>query len=243
MVNPGVLLVHGSMMGAWAWDRLASELEPMGAQCRSFDLPGHGVDRTPRRTVTTATYIRAIVEQIDRFSSPVLLVGHSMAGYPITMAAQQRPGQVRHLVYFSAQARAAGQTWAQTLDPDIRSAYEASAAASGDGSYTVPDEIVNSRWLTSVQQDSGLAQSIRSRLTPQPLAPLFEPAELSEDLSHIPITYLWPTGDRQNTERRMRLSLSNLPRRTKLMKISGDHCAMLTNPKESAAARREIMGS
>lgn len=242
MGEPVVLLVHGSMMGAWAWDRLASELAPMGAQCRSFDLPGHGADRTPRRIVTTATYIHAIVEQIDRVRSPVVLVGHSMAGYPITMAAQQRPDQVRSLVYFSAQARAGGQTWAQTLDPDVRSAYEACAAASGDGSYTVPQEIVDSRWLSSLQPESGLAQSIRSRLTPQPLAPLFEPAAFSGDLSHIPVTYLWPTGDKQNTERRMRLSLSNLPRRTKLVQISGDHCAMLTNPRESAAALQEIMG-
>ncbi|WP_371130878.1 alpha/beta fold hydrolase [Arthrobacter sp. SDTb3-6] len=164
------------------------ELTQVGAECRSFDLPGHGADATPRGTVTAATYIRAVVEQLERLRSPVVLVGHSMAGYPISMAAQQRPEQVRHLVYFSAQARPAGQTWAQTLDPETRSTYEALAAASGDGSYTVPEGIVNSRWLSSLHPESRLAQSIRSRLTPQPLAPLFEPAAPYGDLSHIPTT-------------------------------------------------------
>lgn len=242
MSNPRVLLVHGSMQGAWAWDKMVRELAQLGMESEAFDLPGHGDDLTPRRVITMAHYIRAIVERIDRSPSPVVLVGHSMAGYPITIAARQRPDRIRHLVYFSAQARAEGQTWADTLDPDVRSRYEACAAASTDGSYIVPEEIVNSRWLSSLSTDCALSQSIRARLTPQPIAPLFEPAVSGDSVTTTPVTYIWPTEDRQNTERRMRMSLANLPPTTDLVRIGGDHCAMMTNPKESAAALQKVIG-
>ncbi|HAG59059.1 MAG TPA: hypothetical protein DCL83_06950, partial [Arthrobacter bacterium] len=75
----------------------------------------------------------------------------------IAAAALQRPTRVKHLVYLSAQARAFGQSWADTLDPGIRAAYEESAAGRGDGSYVVPEKVVTTRWLSSLAPDAPLA--------------------------------------------------------------------------------------
>ncbi len=55
------------------------------------------------------------------------------------------------------------------------------------------------------------------------------------------MTYIWPEDDRQNTERRMRMSLSNLPAATRLVTMSGDHCAMLTDPAGTAAALHAVV--
>jgi len=236
-----VLLVHGSMLGAWCWDATIAELAALGTEATAFDLPGHGDDGTPRGTVTVADYVAAVVKHLDAAPEPVVLAGHSMAGYPITAAALQRPDKVRHLVYFSAQARKPGQSWADTLDPAIRATYEQDAAERGDGSYVVPETVVASRWLSSLEPDDPTVQAIRSRLTPQPAGPLFEPWNLpAGSLDGLPVTYIWPGEDRQNTERRMRMSLSNLPAGTRLVTISGDHCAMLTNPKDTAAALHDV---
>jgi pimeloyl-ACP methyl ester carboxylesterase len=243
---PQVLLVHGSMLGAWCWESTIDELAHYGTEAVAFDLPGHGEDRTPRGSITAADYVRAVVEQVDAAPSPVILVSHSMAGHAIAAAALQRPTRVKHLVYLSAQARAFGQSWADTLDPGIRAAYEESAAERGDGSYVVPEKVVTTRWLSSLAPDAPLARSIRSRLTPQPAGPLFEPSDFEPSdlyagsLADIPVTYIWPVDDRQNTERRMRMSLSNLPAATRLVRIGGDHCAMLTNPRETAAAINDV---
>ena len=172
----------------------------------------------------------------------MVLAGHSMAGYPIAAAALQRPDKVRRLVFFSAQARKPGQSWADTLDPAIRETYEQDAAERGEGSCVVPADVVASRWLSSLAPGDQKIPAIRSRLTPQPAGPLFEPWTLPAGaLDGMPVTYIWPEDDRQNTERRMRMSLSNLPAATRLVTMSGDHCAMLTDPAGTAAALRAVV--
>ncbi|MFC8410043.1 alpha/beta fold hydrolase [Arthrobacter sp. NPDC057259] len=237
-----ILLVHGSMLGAWCWEDTIAELTALGTEAAAFDLPGHGEDATPRGSVTVADYVAAVVERLDAAPEPVVLAGHSMAGYPIAAAALQRPDKVRHLVYFSAQARKPGQSWADTLDPAIRETYEREAAERGDGSYVVPAEVVASRWLSSLDPEDQRIEAIRSRLTPQPAGPLFEPWTLPAGaLDGIPVTYIWPEEDRQNTERRMRMSLSNLPAATRLLTMGGDHCAMLTDPAGTAAALHAVV--
>jgi len=237
-----ILLVHGSMLGAWCWEGAIAELAALGTKAEAFDLPGHGDDATPRGFVTVAGYVAAVVERLDAAPEPVVLAGHSMAGYPIAAAALQRPDKVRHLVYFSAQARKPGQSWADTLDPAISETYEREAAERGDGSYVVPAEVVATRWLSSLDPGDQQVEAIRSRLTPQPAGPLFEPWALpAGSLDGVPVTYIWPEEDRQNTERRMRMSLSNLPAATRLVTISGDHCAMLTDPAGTAAALHAVV--
>ena len=237
-----ILLVHGSMLGAWCWEDTIAELAALGTKAAAFALPGHGNDATARGSVTVADYVAAVVDRLDAAPKPVVLAGHSMAGYPIAAAALQRPDKVRHLVYVSAQARKPGQSWADTLDPAIRETYEREAAERGDGSYVVPAEVVASRWLSSLDPEDPAVETIRSRLTPQPAGPLVEPWTLPAGaLDGVPVTYIWPEGDRQNTERRMRMSLSNLPADTRLVTMNGDHCAMLTDPAGTAAALHAVV--
>lgn len=237
-----ILLVHGSMLGAWCWEGAITELAKLGTEAVAFDLPGHGNDVTPRGSVTVADYVAAVVDRLDAAPDPVVLAGHSMAGYPIAAATLQRPEKVRHLVSFSAQARKPGQSWADTLDPAIRETYEREAAQRGDGSYVVPAEVVASRWLSSLDPGDPAVQAIRSRLTPQPAGPLFEPWTLPAGaLDGVPVTYIWPEEDRQNTERRMRMSLSNLPAATRLLTMGGDHCVMLTDPAGTAATLHAVV--
>ena len=236
-----VVLVHGSMLGAWCWEQTVAELATLGTVAVAVDLPGHGDDDTLRENISGADYVRALIRHLDGADAPVVLVGHSMAGYAIAAAALHRPGKVRHLVYLSAQARSVGQSWADTLDPAIRATYEREAAERQDGTYVVPEPVVTSRWLSSLDPHSPTVQAIRARLTPQPVGPLCEPWDLpTGSLSKFPVTYIWPEGDRQNTERRMRMSLSNLPAETRLITIRGDHCVMLTNPQAAAAAINDI---
>ena len=115
--EPVVLLVHGSMQGAWCWGSVAAKLDRRNIPVDSFDLPGHGSDATPRRRVTVRSYTDEIVRHIDLYERAVILVGHSMAGYPISKALERRPSQIAHLVFFSAQARAQGQSWFDSLAP------------------------------------------------------------------------------------------------------------------------------
>lgn len=96
------LLIHGSSHGAWCWRDVLPLLNIPGHSARAIDLPGHGDDQTPLAAVTLDLYASAIEDAARAIGRPVTLVGHSMAGYPITAAAERAPGLFARLVYLCA---------------------------------------------------------------------------------------------------------------------------------------------
>jgi pimeloyl-ACP methyl ester carboxylesterase len=104
------LLIHGSCHGAWCWDDLIPHLTAHGHTARAIDLPSHGQDTTAAHKVTLDLYASAIVAAID---TPVILVGHSMAGYPITAAAGLAPEKISALVYLCAYVPMVGTSLAE----------------------------------------------------------------------------------------------------------------------------------
>lgn len=102
-----LLLVHGSCHGAWCWRDVLPALAALGHEARAIDLPAHGEDRTPATHATLEGYAEAILDAID---APVTLVGHSAAGFPITLAAERAPERIRRLVYLCAYVPAPGMS-------------------------------------------------------------------------------------------------------------------------------------
>ena len=101
------LLIHGSCHGAWCWRDVVPALEALGHRARAIDLPSHGDDQTPIKDVTLDLYRDAILKAIDR---PVILVGHSMAGFPIAAAAETEPSKIERLIYLCAYAPMSGNS-------------------------------------------------------------------------------------------------------------------------------------
>jgi pimeloyl-ACP methyl ester carboxylesterase len=93
------LLIHGSGGGAWYFRDLVPALETYGHSARAIDLPGHG--NNPRRLedITLDAYRDAILDEIKE---PTILVGHSMAGFPIAAAAEAAPDNITQLIFLSA---------------------------------------------------------------------------------------------------------------------------------------------
>lgn len=96
------VLVHGAWHGNWTYYKLEYELVKAGHKVICVNLPGHGLDTTAPGKVTLADYQNAIVEVLDTVSEPVVLVGHSMGGIAISMAAEARPEKIDKLVYLAA---------------------------------------------------------------------------------------------------------------------------------------------
>ena len=121
-----VVLVHGSWFGAWCYARLIPLLEAKGITVAAPDLPGHGLDArfpasfaprpldtsafgaegSPLAGVSLQDYVKAILAQVASLAAagfgPITVLGHSMAGIPITAAAEQAPAQIAKLIYLSA---------------------------------------------------------------------------------------------------------------------------------------------
>jgi pimeloyl-ACP methyl ester carboxylesterase len=80
------VLVHGAFHGAWCWDRLTPELERLGHTAVAVDLPGCG-DRLGEKASLASWRgaLRDVIEDGD------VLVGHSMGGFVISLAADEVP--------------------------------------------------------------------------------------------------------------------------------------------------------
>ncbi|MFF0587372.1 alpha/beta fold hydrolase [Streptomyces sp. NPDC003781] len=119
---PTFVLVHGSWLGGWAWERVAPGLRASGhtVLCPSLAPAGPGVG--------LRTHIAEIVGLIDRHGlTDVVLVGHSYGGMVITGAGHERPQHVRQLVYLDAFFPSPGES-AFGLQPVLRDAWDAAAA-------------------------------------------------------------------------------------------------------------------
>jgi pimeloyl-ACP methyl ester carboxylesterase len=86
-------LVHGARHGAWCWDRLTPHLEALGHRVVAVDLPADDAQAGLSR------YAELIAATLGE-DGHVVLVGHSLGGASIPMAALLRP--VSHLVFLCA---------------------------------------------------------------------------------------------------------------------------------------------
>jgi len=77
-------LVHGAYHGAWCWHLLRKELERDGHSTSAVDLPCEDADAGAER------YAEAVVQAIPKGQSAVL-VGHSLGGLTIPVAASMTP--------------------------------------------------------------------------------------------------------------------------------------------------------
>ena len=96
------VLVHGSWLSAFCWDKIVPALEKCGHTVLAVDLPGHGDSQLPLKGQDIHTYSAYLADVLRTCAEPVILVGHSMGGMPISETAALVPEKVKKLVYLAA---------------------------------------------------------------------------------------------------------------------------------------------
>ncbi|MCM2562899.1 alpha/beta fold hydrolase [Lutimaribacter sp. EGI FJ00015] len=186
------LLIHGAAHGAWCWRDVIPELQALGHTARAIDLPGHGQDATPYTDVTLDAYADAITAALD---GPTVLVGHSMGGYPITLAAERAPDLVQALIYVCAYVPAPGlslsqmrmQAPYQPLLPHIR--------MTGDRKgWTVPRDDLHDLFYHDCPP--GTVDYAAERLCIQATQPTSVPVDVTARSAEIPRYYIRCADDR-----------------------------------------------
>jgi pimeloyl-ACP methyl ester carboxylesterase len=110
------VLVHGGHHGAWCWDKLVPELEALGHGAVAIDLPGSG--ERMAETSDLASWRAALRDVIE---DGAVLVGHSMGGFAISLAADEVPDKVGRLVYLAAAVPVEGEPMgAATAENTVR---------------------------------------------------------------------------------------------------------------------------
>ncbi|MBD8868295.1 alpha/beta hydrolase [Nocardioides donggukensis] len=178
---PSIVLIPGHWLGAWAWDAVAADLRSRGHQVTALTLPGLDPD-DPRRAEATlsrqADAVRAAVGAAGRDGAPVVLVAHSGAGHPTSVALDRDPGAVARIVYVDSGPAADGSAFDASLPDDV-------------------DEVALPPFDRLGEQASldGLAEEdlerFRRRAVPEPGPVLREPTHLVDDRRRdIPATII-----------------------------------------------------
>lgn len=182
------MLVHGAWHGAWCWATTEAELRRRGHETVAFDLPGHGAEAHRGGAVTMDDYVHRVVQALDAADGPVVLVGHSMGGMPVSAAADQRPDKVARLVYLCAFAPRDGESLMAIEGRNPRSTIPPALVVDAPaGVATIPEDRLKELFYGAVEGD---ISAIAGRLTPQPLAPFEGAVTLGAGYAGVPRSYV-----------------------------------------------------
>ncbi|MDZ4096125.1 MAG: alpha/beta fold hydrolase [Paracoccaceae bacterium] len=186
------LLIHGSCHGAWCWRDVLPVLHDAGHQATAIDLPGHGACATPLAQITLDLYADAIVAAMP---GPTILVGHSMAGYPITAAAERAPENIVKLIYVCAYVPQSGLSLADMRrQGPSQPLLEAIETAPDRASFTFRPDMAQAKFYHDCPP--GTLEYALPRLTPQAIKPQATALMLTPRSQAIPKRYIRCMDDR-----------------------------------------------
>ncbi|MGS2642464.1 alpha/beta fold hydrolase [Streptosporangium sp. LJ11] len=215
-----VMLVHGAWHRPACWAKLEPELHALGYDTRSPALRSSGEHPTAGMHEDAAV----LAEELTSIEGPVVLLGHSYGGIPVTEAAAGA-GNVVRLIYLAAYMPDKGQSM-YTLhgapDPDDMS-----------GLFPLIDDPRTSLYgdLTDAE-----AEQAMSELVQQTVRSFAEKADAAA-WRDIPSTYIVAEHDKAIPPA---LQEQMAAQATEIRRITSAHCPLLSQPRRLAALIDEI---
>jgi pimeloyl-ACP methyl ester carboxylesterase len=223
------VLVHGAWHGNWTYYKLQYELEKAGHKVISVNLPGHGLDTTNPGSVTLTDYQNAVVAVLDTVSKPVVLVGHSMGGIAISMAAEARPEKIDKLVYLAAFMPQNGESM---IDLALRDTLSMIGPSLIFNFSEMTVDLVREN-ISAIFYDVSTAEYVllsEMLLTPNPLQPLITPLTLTEvNYGTVRRFYITTSYDKAITPDFQETMYTNLPCE-KVYKLNTEHSPFFSAP-------------
>jgi pimeloyl-ACP methyl ester carboxylesterase len=204
------LLVHGAWHGGWCWRFVVDRLVGRGHRVFAPTLTGLG---ERRHLVEAATSLDVSINDIENLIeaeelSNVILVGHSFGGLVASGVADRMPQAIRSLVLLDSLLVENGQAAFDVLPKSIVEERMDSVKTSGQH-LAMP---VNGLKGTGIPDDHPLADWVRRRLTPHPLATYTTPLALKHPLGNgLPRTYVHCANPSYDTLAAVREHIKTLP--------------------------------
>jgi pimeloyl-ACP methyl ester carboxylesterase len=238
-VGKHFVLIHGAWHGGWAWDGVIAELEQAGHTAEAPTMPGHQPD-DDRSGIQFDDYVEAIVQTLERQAAPVVLVGHSSAGFLLQTAASRAPHKIAQLVFLNAFILPNGTSQFDLVPPEAAQGMTAAAQASPDNSVPVMEDFVRNALMPTESTES--QEALLSRLVPQPLA-LFVTKIDAPPLHELPMRKAVVfCKDDASLPPGAFLGMAQALGDYTLVEIDGSHEALVTNPSEVAKAILKAAG-
>lgn len=161
-----IVLVPGFWLGAWAWDEVAALLRAQGDDVVALTLPGLEPDHASPGDVSLEDQVSAIEVALDG-DGPVVLVAHSGAAVPATVAIDRNVDRIAATVWVDTAPVVDGYAMDASFEGD---------ALPLDAQWDEELEQGSMRDLTPVQLDE-----FRSRAVPEPAGAVRDAARLTDD--------------------------------------------------------------
>ena len=164
-----VVLVPGFWLGAWAWDEVVARLSEHGVSALPLTLPGLEADHPARGSVGLEDHVSAIEQALALApqGARTVLVAHSGAAVPATVALDRHVDEVDHVVWVDTAPVVDGYA----MDPDA-----------GGGEHPL-----SAQYDEELEQGSmkGLSEeqlaTFRERAVPQPASSMRERVSLHDE--------------------------------------------------------------
>jgi pimeloyl-ACP methyl ester carboxylesterase len=234
-----IVLVHGSYHGSWCWELLAPELEKLGHDVSTPDMP------IGDPAMGAAGYTETVIEALDAATArggsdrTTAVVGHSMGGLVIPLVAAARP--VDRLVFLCAFLPQPGmsanqQRAAEPIDAPTQP-VTAEWTDLGQGVWSVGSNTATEIFFQDASPE--LAAWATSRLRPQSYLVMNEVTPLVA-WPHVRADYILCRDDRAlnpawaRRAARERLGID-------AVELDGGHSPFLTRPAELAQTIDRIL--
>lgn len=164
-----VVLVPGFWLGAWAWDDVLVHLQERGVAAVALTLPGLEPGHPDRGSVRLEEHVAVIEEALAAAprGARTVLVAHSGAAVPATVALDRHVGEVDHVVWVDTAPVVDGYA----MNPEVAGVeYPLSAAY---------DEEFEQGSMAGLSEEQ--LATFRARAVPQPTGVMREAVTLVDD--------------------------------------------------------------
>ena len=221
------VLIHGAWHGGWCWDGVIKELEKAGHTAEAPTLPGHS-PKDNRSKVIFDDYVNKIASVLKRQPQPVVLVGHSSAGFLLQAAAPKAADKIAQLIFLNAFILPNGKRQFDLVPPEASQGMTAAANASPDKSVPVMEDFVRNMLMAGEPLEK--QNALISRLVPQPLALFTTPVHTKDfENLNVPKAVVFCKGD-ASLPPGAYLGMAKGLGKHRLVEIDGSHEALFTNP-------------
>ena len=223
-----VVLVPGFWLGAWAWDEVVAHLHEHGVAALALTLPGLEPDHPDRGSVRLEDHVTAIEQALALApqGARTVLVAHSGAAVPATVALDRHVDEVDHVVWVDTAPVVDGYV----MDPDVEGSERPLSAQ-----Y---DEELEQGSMAGLSEEQ--LATFRERAVPQPVGSMRDAVSLTDerrlDVPGTIVCTAFSAADyRSYAERDMPFLQGLLQhRRLELVDLPTGHWPMWSRPAELA---------
>ena len=232
------VLVHGSWMGAFAWDEIKPRLERAGHTVITLDLPGHGADTTPADKLSLEGYKQAVIAAIGTHKD-VVLVGHSFGGVVISSVAEAIPAQLSKLVFVAGYLPRTGES-AYSLSGEDKGSKVGQYWTQADPQNYSPASIKSEGIVEVFCADcpDKYKQAILAKHRAEAVPPIGTPVTLTDNYGSVPRYYIETLKDNTISHDLQTLMLSRVSV-VKRFQLNTSHSPFFSQP---GALSRILLG-